>query len=110
MLAIQFLPRAQSGATNNRHQLAVLAGSSRPSLAQRLAQCCSGGDAAGDAGVMGKGHSKSRRGVQPCDSWQRHNIMPPSESDKAAADRLRLEGNRMFQKEKYGAALEVKCR
>jgi STIP1 family protein 1 len=55
---------------------------------------------------MGKGHSKSRRGVQPCDSWQRHNIMPPSESDKAAADRLRLEGNRMFQKEKYGAALE----
>ena len=59
---------------------------------------------------MGKGHSKSRRGVQPCDSWQRHNIMPPSESDKAAADRLRLEGNRMFQKEKYGAALEVSCR
>jgi hypothetical protein len=57
---------------------------------------------------MGKGHSKAHRGVRQCDSWQRHSVMPPSESDKAAADRLRLEGNQMFQKGKYGAALEVR--
>ena len=57
---------------------------------------------------MGKGHSKARSGVRPSDSWQRHAVMPPSESDKAAADRLRLEGNQMFQKGKYGAALEAR--
>lgn len=35
--------------------------------------------------------------------------MPPTASDKAAADGLRVEGNALFAKGKYGAALEVRA-
>lgn len=87
---------------------ASLAHSSRPGLAQRLAQCCRGDGRREPAEVMGKSQSKQSRGVRQQDSWQRREVMPPSEGDKAAADRLRLEGNQMFAKGKYGAALEVR--
>ena len=56
---------------------------------------------------MGQRQAKPGRSVQAQDSWQRRSTMPPSASDKAAADRLRLEGNQCFAKGKYAAALEA---
>jgi len=89
-------------------QPADLASPLAPGLAQRLARCCRG-DVADDGVSMGKPHSKHSRPVVTQDSWQRRAPMPPTASDKAAADGLRVEGNALFAKGKYGAALEVRA-